>query len=126
VEGVAGPNVFRREGEFWTVSYQGVVFRLRDSKGLRLLAHLLAHPQKEFHVLDLVAEVEGTAAPAPAAASSDRLGEPSDDVGPILDERAKIEYRTRLTDLAEELEEAERWADPERASKARQEIDALT
>src|SRR5262245_34267159 len=44
----------RREGEFWTIVFDGQVCRLRDSKGLRYLEHLLGHPGSEFHVLDLV------------------------------------------------------------------------
>jgi hypothetical protein len=31
-------NLFRREGEYWTVAYDGSVVRLRDAKGLRHLA----------------------------------------------------------------------------------------
>lgn len=27
-------NAFRLEGEYWTVEYEGAVFRLRDAKGL--------------------------------------------------------------------------------------------
>lgn len=41
-------NLFRREGEYWTVAYDGSVVRLRDVKGLRHLAQLLAHPDREF------------------------------------------------------------------------------
>jgi hypothetical protein len=48
-------NLFRREGEYWTVVFDGVVVRLRDAKGLRHLARLLAGPGREFHVVDLEA-----------------------------------------------------------------------
>src|SRR5205085_2579749 len=55
------------------------------------------------------------------------LTEPcGDGTGPILDVRAKAAYRRRLQELAEELKEAEAWADLERAARARAEIDALT
>ena len=37
-------NRFRQEGEYWTVVFEGSVVRLRDAKGLRYLARLLAHP----------------------------------------------------------------------------------
>jgi hypothetical protein len=50
----ASRNVFRREGEYWTVVFEGSVVRLRDTKGLRHLARLLAHPGREFHAVDLV------------------------------------------------------------------------
>jgi hypothetical protein len=47
-------GIFRKEGEYWTVGYSGNAFRLKDTKGLGYLAHLLRHPAVEFHVLDLV------------------------------------------------------------------------
>ena len=50
----AQKGVFRKEGEYWTVGYGGKAFRLKDTKGLGYLAHLLRHPAAEFHVLDLV------------------------------------------------------------------------
>src|ERR1700720_213736 len=45
--------IFRKEGEYWTVGRDGNAFRLKDTKGLGYLAHLLRHPAVEFHVLDL-------------------------------------------------------------------------
>ena len=44
-----------QEGEEWVFDYQGTVARLRDSKGLRLLAQLLRSPGQEPHALDLAA-----------------------------------------------------------------------
>src|SRR5215471_18651640 len=46
-------NLFCREGEYWTVRYEGSVARVKDVKGLRYLARLLAHPGREFHAADL-------------------------------------------------------------------------
>src|ERR1700731_2200080 len=45
--------IFRKEGEYWTVGLGRNAFRLKDTKGLGYLAHLLRHPVAEFHVLDL-------------------------------------------------------------------------
>jgi hypothetical protein len=56
--------VFRREGEYWTIGFQGVVVHVRDAKGLRYLRRLLAAPGCEFHVRDLAA---GTNSPAQRA-----------------------------------------------------------
>jgi hypothetical protein len=47
------------------------------------------------------------------------------DAVPILDARAKAEYRCRLADLRGELEDAERVNDPERTGRARQEMDYI-
>src|SRR5258708_16998082 len=49
----AKKGVFRKEGEYWTVGYGGNTFRLKDTKGLSYIVHLLRHPAVEFHVLDL-------------------------------------------------------------------------
>src|SRR5271167_1802073 len=52
-------GVFRKEGEYWTVGYGAKAFRLKDTKGLGYLAHLLRHPSVEFHVLDLAGGIPG-------------------------------------------------------------------
>jgi hypothetical protein len=119
--------VFRHEGEFWTVAWGGQTFRLRDVKGLRYIAALLAAPGRQVHVLELVSAVGGAQADSRARLAEDDLiaSRPSDG-GPLLDEQAKQEYRLRLEQLAEDLEEARGWGDTERAARAEEEIDALT
>lgn len=114
------PNarVFRREGEYWTVQFEGTACRLRDTKGLRYIAHLLARPDRGVHVLDLIGGMRGDAPEAMAAA----LG----DAGPLLDEAAKAAYRARLLDLRAELSEAEARGEAGRVGAVQEEIDALT
>jgi hypothetical protein len=51
--------VFRKEGEYWAIGRGGNAFRLKDTKGLGYLAHLLRHPAAEFHVLDLAGGIAG-------------------------------------------------------------------
>jgi hypothetical protein len=46
-------GTFRREGEYWTIEYAELVVRLRDTKGLRYLGHLLHHPGRAFDVREL-------------------------------------------------------------------------
>ncbi len=114
---------FRREGEYWSIVFDGDAFRLRDSKGLRHLSVLLAAPGREIHALELVSAVEGH---APVRTPFDaELRRGTGDTDRILDERAKAEYAHRLQELEAELAEAEEWHDPERASRLRQEIDFL-
>ena len=48
-------NVFRLEGDYWTVVFDERTVRMRDLQGMRYLARLLADPGREFHVLDLAA-----------------------------------------------------------------------
>jgi tetratricopeptide (TPR) repeat protein len=101
---------FRREGEYWTVRFGHDAFRLRDSKGVRYLARLLAAPGHEFHALDLAGPVgDGSTAP-------DR-----GDAGEVLDAAARRAYRERLADLEDEIVEAEAWHDVERAARLREE-----
>jgi hypothetical protein len=123
-------NAFRREGDYWTVVYDGSLVRLRDSKGRRHLAALLADPGREFQVTDLEAEEHrGTATPSgPALRSDPDLEVRSDlgDAGGMLDATAKAAYKARLEDLQAELDEAESFNDPTRAAKAKVEIDFLT
>jgi len=126
-----GRNIFRQEGEYWTVRYQGSVVRLKDSKGLRHLARLLAHPGREFHVTDL----EATSSDPGRAASSGPRGQKRDselelrrdlgDAGELLDATAKAAYKARLEELRADLEEAEGFNDPARAASAREEMDFL-
>lgn len=127
---VSGKNVFHREGQYWTVVYDGSLVRLRDSKGLRHLSRLLANPGREFHVVDLEREHN----PAVPAGSGPRLlsapaelEERSDlgDAGELLDDKAKAEYKARLEDLRAELDEAERFNNPVRATSIREEIDFI-
>jgi len=57
-------SVFCREGEYWTIAYEGTVVRLRDTKGLHCLAHLLRHPGKRFAARDLLAAAEPSDPPS--------------------------------------------------------------
>jgi hypothetical protein len=103
--------MFRREGEYWTVGYGGVVSRFRDAKGFRYLSRLLGMPGREVHVLDLAGVGIGVAG--------------AGDAGAVLDEQAKAAYRQRVEDLREEIDEATADNDGERASRAREELDTL-
>jgi pSer/pThr/pTyr-binding forkhead associated (FHA) protein len=119
---------FKREADYWTITFDGEVLHLKDNKGARYIAELLSHPGTEFHVLDLVAaESRGDAAPSQGPVSGMRLadGELSPgrgDAGEILDPQARAEYKARLDELREEIEEAESFNDPERVARARDEM----
>jgi tetratricopeptide (TPR) repeat protein len=120
--------LFRREGEVWAIAFGDTTFRLRDVKGLRYLALLLGSPGRELHVLELVQAAEGLTGAAPAASRVERDLRRSSLGGsePVLDEQAKEAYRLRLQELADDLQEAQDWGDPERAAGIEEEIDALT
>jgi tetratricopeptide (TPR) repeat protein len=110
---------FQLEGEYWTISYEGKVQRLRDSKGLRVLARLLANPGRPYSSLDLERMgATGDEATARAAASGD--------AGELLDDEARRAYRTRLTELAEAIEDAEASGKADQAGSLREEKEFLT
>jgi tetratricopeptide (TPR) repeat protein len=110
-------GAFSKEGEYWTIGYQGHVIRLRETIGLAYLVRLIAEPRREFHALDLAVWTSGGAA---GPASSFQEGEE------LLDQQAKAAYRQRIAELNEEIEEAQGWGDTERVARARREIDAIS
>ena len=105
-------NVFRREGDHWSVGFEGRTVHVRDLKGMRYLAELLFHPGREFHVLDMVGSQTG---------QRTALG----DAGQILDERAKTAYRRRLAEIEEDIQQAHALEDTDREAQADAERDFL-
>ena len=116
--------VFHREGDYWSIGFEGRTARVRDSKGLHYLARLLADPGRELYVLDLVAA--GKAGPdAPGGPAGSRLVGDAGDAGELLDQRAKEAYRRRLTEIDEDIQEARTMGDTERAAQADAERECL-
>jgi hypothetical protein len=122
-------GTFRKEGEFWTISYRDATFRLKDAKGLHYIAYLLARPGQRIHVFDLIEAVEGSAPNGRTTIHPEsedleivrEIGGPE----PTLDTRARSEYRARLRDLQVELDEAERTNDLGRSERLRTEIEMV-
>jgi AAA ATPase domain len=112
-------ETFQLEGEYWTVGYEGRVVRLRDSKGMRVLAELLTHPDRPHPSLDLERlGAPGDEATARAVASAD--------AGELIDDVARRAYRARLTELRDTLEEADAWGKADEAGTLREEMDFIT
>jgi tetratricopeptide (TPR) repeat protein len=99
------------EGETWVIQVGGESVRLKDSRGVRYVARLVAEPGREIHALDL----------AGAGGETD-----SGDAGEALDPAAVAAYRRRLAELDEEAREADGWHDGARASRVRSEIEFLS
>jgi hypothetical protein len=97
------------DGDVWNIVYRDRSVRLRDAKGLHDLAILLAHPGENVHVLDL--------------AESAIRGR--DSTSPVLDAQARAEYRRRITDLDEDLAEAQADNDLGRIERAETERETL-
>src|ERR1700756_1941281 len=108
-------GMFRKEGEYWSIGYGSEAFRLKDTKGLGYLAHLLRHPTAEFHVLDLVGGIASGRAEDESGSLGDGLPRRDEDfekagihitrlgdAGEMLDDQAKASYRRRVSELGEE------------------------
>lgn len=76
---------------------------------MQYVALLLARPARAVHVLDLIAEVYGVAAPEPgqaAALDGASVARPGEVAELTLDRAAAAAYRARAAELSEELEQA--------------------
>ena len=109
-------DTFRLEGEYWTLAFGGRALRVKDSKGLRYIAHLLRQPEHDVLSVDLVQEYsEGSESTVKGVVSKR-------DMGPALDPAAKQAYKSRLAELKEMLAEGESNNDLGLSGRAAEEI----
>jgi hypothetical protein len=136
------PNgTFLPGGEYWIIGYGAVSFRLRNVLGLTYMHFLLQHPGEEFHALDLLtgissAEVVGTDSSRFTCLRDDDIPVAviTSDTWPMLDEQAKRDYRRRILELNEELNELSESGtrnllgerDYQRRAEVESELEALT
>ena len=116
-------GVFRREGDHWRLEFAGASASVRDSKGMRDLAALLAVPGRGLAALDLMAS--GAAVGTTAFGRDQMVTAKPGDLGPVLDDTARAAYRHRVEEIEEELDAADRHGDAERSSHLLAERDAL-
>jgi hypothetical protein len=125
-------NTFQKEGDYWTVAYAGTLCRLKHTKGLLYIAHLLRNPGTELSAVELIHFGETTGEQRTPTdgiergASSVEVRPDLGDAGEALDHQAKTDYRHRLTELRHEFAEAERFNDLGRKEQLRTEIEFLT
>ena len=105
----------RSEGATWALGTADGQLHVRDGKGVRHLARLLASPRREWHALDLVALAEGGPPPGQRATAGHAF----------VDEQAKRAYRQRLRELDQLREDAERDGRADAAARAVEERDAI-
>jgi hypothetical protein len=106
--------VFRHDGDTRTIGWGDSEVVIRDLKGFKYIARLLAEPGREFHAADLVRLEEGHGGP-------DRSGGGF----VVLDDTAKKAYRRRLIDIDEDIADAEAANDLGRAELARRDREYL-
>lgn len=123
----ASAITLEHEGDFWRIGYEGTSVLLRHSRGLALLAQLVRNPGQEIHVstLDAITPSGGSAVARTAPAPEGGVPPSPGDAGEILDTRARSEYRRRVAELREELEEAREHNDLGRVETLREELQLL-
>lgn len=94
-------------GDLWEASFAGRTAHIKDMKGCRDLALLLAAPRERIHCMEIAGRIaEG-------------------DAGAAMDTRARGECQARIRDLQADLEEAERHNDRARSGRIAAELDSL-
>jgi tetratricopeptide (TPR) repeat protein len=124
-------TTLQRIGDVWMIDDGRGPLHISDARGVRLLALLLARPGREVHSLELVAAVDRMSPPPSGAARSggqEAAGSaaPQHGTGPVLDAAAKSAYRSRIAALGDEIAEAVRRGDEQRAARARTEREFVT
>jgi len=108
--GEAPTPTLTRQGDTWAWTWSGSSVNLRHAKGVADLAMLLERAGREVHIREL----EGGAV-VPTGGSHQ----------PALDETAVHQYRQRLVELEDDLDEADRLGDAGQAAHLAEERDAL-
>jgi hypothetical protein len=101
---------WKRSGDIWTIRLGDRTIHVKHAKGLADLSVLLGRPGQPVEALELYA---GPEAPRPSARE------------PVVDRRALVAYRSRLAELAGELEQAEQRGDLEWSERVTAEQEAL-
>ncbi|MDP9148516.1 MAG: hypothetical protein M3O36_01030 [Myxococcota bacterium] len=102
----------RHAGGVWHIAFDGKSVHVPDMKGLWHLRELVSRPREPVLALSLI-----------AAPTEDPLL--VSDAGPMLDREALRQYRKRLAELDDELDDAEARHDAARHAKRSTERDAL-
>ncbi len=98
---------FIRKGEMWEIKFKGKTVLLKDAKGFRDIANLLANPNQDIHCNEL-------------------MGSTLEAIGSkLIDQQAKQEYQKRINELQEEIRSAEEMNDLSSLPKLNEEYDRL-
>jgi pimeloyl-ACP methyl ester carboxylesterase len=106
---LAGPS-WKRSGDTWTIRFGRRTIHVKHTKGLADLGVLLGRPGRPVEALELYAGAEAPRPPAPE---------------PVVDRQALVAYRSRLTELGAELEQAEQRGDLGWSERVQEERGAL-
>jgi non-specific serine/threonine protein kinase len=119
-------SLFLRQNDYWIIQYHGHTAFLKSTRGLQYVAVLLRNSGREFHVRELLASPLHASTPAAAPGVHGHLWGGLYAGVSVLDAQAKAECKRRLNDLRQDLNEAERFNDPQRKTEAQNEVQAIT
>ena len=118
-------SLFLWQNDYWTIRYHGHAALLKSTRGLHYLAVLLRDPGREFHVRELLPRAMNLSTPAAAVVPNGCVTGGLYDGVPALDAHAKAEYKCRFNDLRQDLNQAERFNDPQRKIEVQNELQAI-
>lgn len=107
-------RVFRKEGQFWSVTFEGKTIRIKDGKGAQYLSYLLGQPGRDFPAVELLHAVSGATVVTVRGSA-----------GEALDEQARAQYKARALEIQDELVEARSRNDSGRNAALREELELL-
>lgn len=130
-------NIFRKRGGVWEARFQGrnTIFLLNVDKGAEYINLLLAFPDRETMVSEIVFGCALGAAEAAANTGLEHddieegyqvsVGVPLGDAGVVADSKAVKQYRARFNELFRDKAEAEEEGDHERLDEIQDEMAQL-
>jgi hypothetical protein len=114
-------------GDFWTVTFKGKSTTLKNTLGMRYIAHLIRNQGKEIHVCDLYYAINSPAHEVTddvhASISTEQLAEfglsVSDlgDAGELLTPDGKKRLQAGLKELQDHIEDAKEMSDVDRQAE---------
>jgi len=109
----AEPLVFKRQGNTWLLVYEGIQKTIQDTVGMGYIAYLLGDPDQELSALDL----------RDVVAKSNTIR--GSHTGKVADDKAVAEYKLRLEQLREAIEDARAMSDTDQLERLAEEEDII-
>jgi hypothetical protein len=117
--------LFLRKHDYWKIRYHGHTAFLKSARGLYYIAFMLHDPGREFHVMELLDRGMDVLSLTAGVAAIGLVRRGLYATIPVLDAKAKAQLKSRLNDLRQELNEAERFNDFQRKTQAQNELQAI-
>ena len=119
--------VFRCEGDYWTVVYEGKKHMIKNSKGMHYIHTLLKNPGREILARDLVQPFSSLEVPWNMGKKCDNdpdlpdYNSPWNDTGDVLDDVAIHSYKKRIHALEKKIIDGESHGQSEKVKNYREE-----